>query len=113
MKRKFSAPSIVAPNARRITHGMKTLELRSWQPEQLPVKDLLIIENKNFLNHPEAEEQEGAWALIDVDSVHILQPHEVGAECASDCAECYFAWQLSNILLIKNHVEASAKRKIY
>ena len=93
MKRKFSAPSIVAPNARRIAEAMKTLELRSWQPEQLPVKDLLIIENKNFLNHPEAEEQEGALALIDVDSVHILQ--------------------LSNILPIKNHVEASAKRKIY
>ena len=73
MKRKFSAPSIVAPNARRIAHGMKTLELRSWQPEQLPVKDLLIVENKNFLNHPEAEEQEGVLALIDVDSVHILQ----------------------------------------
>lgn len=113
MKRKFSVPSIVAPNARCIAEAMKTLELRSWQPEQLPVKDLLIIENKNFLNHPEAEEQEGALALIDVDSVHILQPHEVGAECASDCAKGYFAWQLSNILPIKNHVEASAKRKIY
>lgn len=113
MKRKFSVPSIVAPNARCIAETMKTLELRSWQHEQLPVKNLLIIENKNFLNHPEAEEQEGALALIDVDSVHILKPHEVGAECASDCAECYFAWQLSNILLIKNHVEASAKRKIY
>lgn len=57
----------------------------------------MIIENKNFLNHPEAEEQEGALALIDVDSVHILQPHEFGAECVRDCAEGYFAWQLSNI----------------
>ena len=73
MKRKFSVPFIVAPNARCIAEAMKTLEFRSWQPEQLPVKDLLIVENKNFLNHPEAEEQEGALALIDVDSVHILQ----------------------------------------
>ena len=73
MKRKFSVPSIVAPNARCIAKAMKTLELSSWQPEQLPVKDLLIVENKNFLNHPEAEEQEGVLALIDVDSVHILQ----------------------------------------
>ena len=73
MKRKFSALSIVASNAMRIAQGMKTLEVRSWQPEQLPLKDLLIVENKNFLNHPEAEEQEGALALIDVDSVHILQ----------------------------------------
>jgi hypothetical protein len=51
MKRKFSALSIVAPNAMRIAQGMKNLEVRSWQPEQLPLKDLLIVENKTFLNH--------------------------------------------------------------
>ena len=56
MKRKFSALSIVASNAMRIAQGMKTLEVRSWQPEQLPLKDLLIVENKPFLNHTGAEE---------------------------------------------------------
>lgn len=39
MKRKFSALSIVAPSGQRIAQGMKTLEVRSWQPEQLPLKD--------------------------------------------------------------------------
>ena len=48
MKRKFSALSIVAPKAIRIATGMKTLGVRSWQPEQLPLKDLLIVEIKPF-----------------------------------------------------------------
>ena len=92
MKRKFSALSIVAPNAMRIAQGMKNLEVRSWQPEQLPLKDLLIVENKPFLNHADAEELGVAMALVDVESVHIWQSHEVEAACARYWAEGYFAW---------------------
>jgi hypothetical protein len=113
MKRKFSALSIVAPSGQRIAQGMKTLEVRSWQPEHLPLKDLLIVENKTFLNHAGAEELGVAVALVDVESVHIWQPHEVEAACASDWAVGYFAWQLSNVRPIKNQVEVPAKRKIY
>lgn len=92
MKRKFSALSIVASNAMRIAQGMKTLEVRSWQPEQLPLNDLLIVENKTFLNHAGAEELGVAVALVDVESVHIWQSHEVEAACARYWAEGYFAW---------------------
>ena len=113
MKRKFSALSIVAPNAMRIAQGMKTLEVRSWQPEQLPLKDLLIVENKTFLNHAGDEELGVAVALVDVESVHIWQPHEVEAACARYWAEGYFAWQLRNVRPIKNQVAVPAKRKIY
>lgn len=113
MKRKFLALSIVAPSGQRITQGMKTLEVRSWQPEQLPLKDLLIVENKNFLNHDADEEQGVAVALVDVESVHVWQRNEVEAACARYWAEGYFAWQLSNVRPIKNRVEVPAKRKIY
>ncbi len=113
MKRKFSALSIVAPNAMRIAQGMKTLEVRSWQPEHLPLKDLLIVENKTFLNHTGAEELGVAVALVDVESVHIWQPHEVEAACARYWVAGYFAWQLSHVRPIKNQVVVPAKRKIY
>lgn len=113
MKRKFSALSIVAPSGQRIAQGMKTLEVRSWQPEQLPLKDLLIVENKIFLNHDADEELGVAVALVDVESVHVWQPNEVEAACASYWAEGYFAWQLSNIRPIKDKIEVPAKRKIY
>ncbi|ENR5292512.1 ASCH domain-containing protein, partial [Acinetobacter baumannii] len=39
----------VAPNGTRIAQGIKTLEVRSGVPAQLPLKDLFIVENQNFL----------------------------------------------------------------
>lgn len=49
MKRQFLALSIVASNGTRIAEGIKTLEVRSWVPTKLPIKDLLIVENQKFL----------------------------------------------------------------
>ncbi|MEG0488679.1 MAG: ASCH domain-containing protein, partial [Acinetobacter sp.] len=49
MKRTYQALSIVAPAGQWVSEGKKTLEIRSWQPESLPLKDLLIVENKNYL----------------------------------------------------------------
>ncbi|CAI3140797.1 hypothetical protein ACIN5162_0431 [Acinetobacter baumannii OIFC0162] len=46
---QFLALSVVAPNGTRIAQGIKTLEVRSWVPAQLPLKDLFIVENQNFL----------------------------------------------------------------
>lgn len=43
--------------------------MRSWIPTQLPVKDLLIVENQNFLVKDTDEEEGVAVALVDVDSV--------------------------------------------
>ena len=73
----------------------------------------MIVENKTFLNHTGAEELGVAVALVDVESVHIWQPHEVEAACARYWAAGYFAWQLSHVRPIKNQVEVTAKRKIY
>ncbi len=113
MKRWFQALSIVAPNAMRIAQGIKTLEVRSWQPEQLPLKDLVIVENQHYLKHEGDEEQGVAVALVDVESVHVWQADEMDAACARYWAEGYFAWQLSHIRPIKNKIEVPAKRKIY
>ncbi|TLT95673.1 ASCH domain-containing protein [Acinetobacter baumannii] len=45
---QFLALSVVAPNGTRIAQRIKTLEVRSWVPAQLPLKDLFIVENQNF-----------------------------------------------------------------
>ncbi|EOQ75216.1 ASCH domain-containing protein [Acinetobacter lactucae] len=112
MKRQFLALSIVTPNGTRIAEGVKTLEVRSWMPTQLPVKDLLIVENQNFL--VKATDEEGvAVALVDVDSVHAWRNDEVKLACASAWSEGYLAWVLSNVRPIKQPVKILAKRKIY
>lgn len=48
----------------------KTLEVRSWRPEKLPLKDLVIVENTHFLNNDGDEEMGKVVALIDIESVH-------------------------------------------
>lgn len=112
MKRQFLALSIVTPNGTRIAEGVKILEVRSWMPTQLPVKDLLIVENQNFLVK-DIEEEGVAVALVDVDSVHAWRNDEVKLACASAWSEGYFAWVLSNVRPIKQPVKILAKRKIY
>ncbi|ENX40572.1 hypothetical protein F888_00042 [Acinetobacter courvalinii] len=49
MLKQYTALSVFAPNAGRIAQGQKTLEVRSWHPEALPIKDVVIVENQNFL----------------------------------------------------------------
>lgn len=62
MKRQFLALSIVAPNGTRIAEGIKILEVRSWVPTKLPIKDLLIVENQKFLVK-DTDEEEGVAVL--------------------------------------------------
>ena len=58
-KKIYPALSIVAPMGRQISQGNKTLEIRFWRPEQWPLKDLIIVENKHYLTHEDDEELGG------------------------------------------------------
>lgn len=108
MKRQFLALSIVAPNGTRIAEGIKTLEVRSWVPTKLPIKDLLIVENQKFLVK-DTDEEEG----VDVDSIHAWRNDEIEPACATAWSEGYFAWVLSNVRPISQPLKTLAKRKIY
>lgn len=113
MLRQYTALSIVAPNAERIVQGLKTLEVRSWQPEKLPLKDVVIVENQNFLLNEGDEEMGHAIALVDIESIHLWQSDEVSAACASYWAAGYFAWVISNVRPFKKPIDVVAKRKLY
>lgn len=112
MLRQYTALSIVAPNVERIVQGLKTLEVRSWQPEKLPLKDVVIVQNQNFLLN-EGDEEMGAIALVDIESTHLWQSDEVGAAWASYWAAGYFAWVISNVRPFKKPIDVVAKRKLY
>jgi hypothetical protein len=57
----------------------------------LPLKDLMIVENQHFLLN-DGDEDVGAVALVDIESVHPWQSDEVDAACATYWAEGYLAW---------------------
>ena len=97
----------------RIAQGSKTLEVRSWQPEQLPLKDIVIVENQNYLTQDGDEEPGLAVAIADILAVHPWRKDELEAACAGYWAEGYFAWEISNVRPISPLAAVMAKRKIY
>ena len=113
MNQPYIALSIVAPNGTRIAQGRKTLEVRSWQPEQLPLKDIVIVENQNYLTQDGDEEPGLAVAIADILAVHPWRKDEFEAACAGYWAEGYFAWEISNVRPINPPAAVMAKRKIY
>ncbi|MCH7335559.1 ASCH domain-containing protein [Acinetobacter sp. NIPH 2699] len=113
MLKQYAALSIVAPNGERIAHGLKTLEIRSWLPEEFPLKNLVIVENQNYLLKDSDEEMGRAVALVDIESAHAWQQHEVEAAQASRWTEGYYAWVINNVRPFPQPIACMAKRKIY
>ena len=73
-KRTYQALSIVEPFGRFIAEGQKKMEIRSWQPESLPLKDLVIVENKNYLTQDDDEEIGRADVICDVVAFPVSTP---------------------------------------
>ncbi|WP_335955761.1 ASCH domain-containing protein [Acinetobacter guillouiae] len=112
-KRTYQALSIVEPFGRFIAEGQKKMEIRSWQPESLPLKDLVIVENKNYLTQDDDEEIGRAVAIIDIESIHPWTESELALAMASYWEKGYWAWVISNVRPIEKLIEVPAKRKIY
>lgn len=108
------ALSIVAPNGTNIAAGHKTLEIRSWQPPSLPLRDLLIIENEIFLTGEDEVDPGGiAVALVDVDEVHAWLPSELAAACATTWEPGLWAWHVTRIRPVSGTFHLAARRKLY
>ncbi|WP_328588404.1 ASCH domain-containing protein [Acinetobacter rongchengensis] len=97
------ALSIVAPVGQRISIGKKKLKIRLWQPKSLPLKDLLIIENKNDLIQDEDEEIGGAVVIVDIEAIHLFwTENELELAAASYREDGYWVWEISNVRPIEN-----------
>jgi len=108
------AISIVGPHGSNIASGKKVLEVRSWRPEALPIRDLLIVENSSFLSADNPIDLDGrVVAIVDVEEIHEWQPTEVEAACSNGWEPGYWAWTLSNVRPVTNVATVPAKRKLY
>lgn len=108
------AISIVAPSGSAIAAGAKTVEVRSWHPGELPLLNLLVVENKRFLSKENPEDEEGvAVAVVDVLDVHEWRPDEVEAACSRGWEPGYLAWSLSNVRPLNGRQRVPARRKLY
>jgi len=110
----YTALSIVAPQGANIASGRKTVEVRSWRPPILPMRDLLIVENAVFLDAEGEVDQNGrAVALVDVGEVGPWMPSQVEMACSEEWLSDYFAWQLENVRPILDPPVVSAERGLF
>ena len=111
---KFLALSIVSPHGQSIASGRKTLEVRSWHPASLPIRDLLIVENERYLVEDGQFDANGrAVALVDVRRVEPWLPSQVEAACSSGWQPGYHAWHLENVRPLFARQQVLAARKLY
>ena len=111
---EYVALSVVAPHGTSIAVGRKRIEVRSWKPPALPVKDLLVVENKTYLTEEGQVDPSGrAVAIVDVRIVGPWLPSQVEAACSSGWEPGYFAWHLENVRALNSSRLVPAKRKLY
>lgn len=110
----IKALSIVHPNGGRIASGKKTLEIRRWYPDLNPSEDLLIVENGRFLHTEGDEDDDGIGvAIVRVRAVRPFVLADMQAACASNFADGWLAWELSDVRPIRHPLSIRAERGIY
>lgn len=116
--REYSALSIVSPAVDNILLGCKSVEIRSWLPPELPIYDLLLVQNNKYLNDGDSDPDGVALALVDIFTVYdwtyndyLQRSNEV--TLGRKWKKGYYIWELENIRKIENKPKAVAQKGIY
>ena len=110
---KIKALSVVAPWGTRIARGDKTLEIRSWRPDSVPIERLLIVENNRRLKKEGDIDPDGrAVAIVRIGDIHDWTREEADAAC-STFEPGWLAWKIENVQPITQPFSVIAARRIY
>lgn len=114
MTRTLKALSIVFPGGTKIRDGLKTLEVRRWQPDSLPLKDLLIVENFRRLSDDLPEDPDGkAVAIVDITEIREWKRDDFEAAAASYWEPGWLCWKIENVRPVSSTAPIPAKLRIY
>ncbi len=111
----YKALSVVVPAGDNIRAGRKTLEIRNWEPEELPLRNLVIIQNHVRLSSSGIQDDADgeAVAIVDVEAVMDWQEEELEAACAGYWEPGWKAWRLSNVRPLQLEERFPARLRIY
>ncbi|MEI8314167.1 MAG: ASCH domain-containing protein [Verrucomicrobiota bacterium] len=109
------ALSVLAPAGDQIRTGRKRLEIRKWQPDTLPLRDLLIVQNQQRLSSTGLREDSAGKvsALVDVMAVREWRKEDLAATCAAQWEPGWLAWELSNVRPLARIGAVPARLRIY
>ena len=110
----MNALSVIEVAGEAISSGRKNLEIRHWQPERLPLIDLLIVQNKRRLTINEPTDPDGKIvAVVDVKRIRDWKEDDLDASCSANWEPGWFAWELTNVRRVIDGPSVPAKRRIY
>lgn len=111
---KYKALSVVAPAGDMIAKQVKIIEVRSWFPEVTPLRNIAIVQNRNYLLEEGQEDSDGyVVAIVDFVKVEPWAEEQREAACSKIWSLGYFGWHIANVRKLANPIKATAKRKIY
>lgn len=110
----FQALSVTSPAGSRIRAGHKTIEVRRWALDALPLRDLLIVQNDIRLTEENPEDAAGrVVAMVDVVAIRDWRVEDLEKSGCTEFEEGWLAWELENIRPAAYHQFVPAKRRIY
>lgn len=116
--KEYLALSIVSPAVDNILSGEKSVEIRSWTPPELPIYDLVLVQNNKYLHDGDVDVNGVALAVVDVSMVsdwtygdYLRQSQDV--TLGKDWKKGYYIWKLENIRMVKNKPNVMAQKGIY
>lgn len=114
----IDALSIIYPAVTNIIEKKKNVEIRSWYPKEIPLYNLLLVENNIYLNENDIDINATAIAIVDIISVKhwTLQDfNNQTNEIVLDkiWKDNYYMWEINNIRTLKKSFKCYARKGIY
>lgn len=114
----YQAISILNPAVENIINGSKTIEIRSWKPDTIPLKNVVLVQNEKYLVNQNDFDLGTALAVVDFVSVREWSYDEflmqnTNTTLNKKWAPGYFIWEIDNIRPLNKAVECVARKGIY
>ncbi|KES17496.1 ASCH domain protein [Gilliamella apicola SCGC AB-598-I20] len=114
----YKTLSIMFPAVRNILNGSKKVEIRSWRPQTVPLKNIVLVENHHYLVHEEDCDDGYALAIVDIIDIQpwtkdmfLQQNNET--KLNKQWSQGYYVWHLENIRKLDNPLKCIALKGIY
>lgn len=115
---EYQALSILKPAVDLILDGKKNIEIRSWLPPEIPMKNVVIVQNQKYLSSDEDIDDGVALAIVDFTEFKIWTEDDYNENGFSvslgrTWKEGYFTWKIENIRKLKKPILCKAMKGIY
>lgn len=115
---KYQAISILNPAVENILNGSKSIEIRSWHPETMPLNNVILVQNEKYLKNQMDVDFGVAMAIVDFVSVrewlyedYLRQNQDTTLN--KPWFSGYFVWEIKNVRPLHKPIPCLARKGIY